>query len=205
MDEVKNKKMPKRFYMICEKKDLVDCLAKERNLYGFSNSMKYFLYCLLSHEKAILWKFQKRLRITEFHKNNNNRIRFAINWWIFNRMRIKYGLHLGLNVFGVGLKIMHLGPILVNEKVKVGKNCSIHSNTALVARGTDDSVPVLGDDIVIGFGSCVLGGVNIANGIAIGAHALVNKSFDEEGIAIAGVPAKKISQNGKRKWGEKKT
>ena len=37
------------------------------------------------------------------------------------------------------------------------------------------------------------GNISIANGTAIGANAVVNKSFSEENIAIAGVPAKKIA------------
>lgn len=37
----------------------------------------------------------------------------------------------------------------------------------------------------------MLGDVRLADNIAVGANAVVNKSFDEENIAIAGVPAKK--------------
>lgn len=36
--------------------------------------------------------------------------------------------------------------------------------------------------------------------IAIGANAVVNKNFTEENIAIAGIPAKKISNNGALEW-----
>jgi len=46
-------------------------------------------------------------------------------------------------------------------------------------------------------------GVYIANNVAIGANALVNKSVEEENIAIAGVPAKKISNNGRLEWNKK--
>lgn len=53
-------------------------------------------------------------------------------------------------------------------------------------------------------GATILGNVWIANGITIGANALVNKNFDEEKIAIAGVPAKKISDNGRWQWGSSK-
>lgn len=99
---------------------------------------------------------------------------------------------------------MHLGSILVNGRVKVGKDCAIHINTAIVAQGVNGGVPALGDGIVIGCGATICGNVRIANGIAIGANALVNKNFDEENIAIAGVPAKKISDNGRWQWGSSK-
>lgn len=87
---------------------------------------------------------------------------------------------------------MHLGPILVNRKVVGGKNIALHINTSLVAGGTDDEAPILEDGIVIGVGAVVLGSVRLACNIAVGANAVVNKSFDEENIAVAGVPAKKL-------------
>ena len=44
---------------------------------------------------------------------------------------------------------------------------------------------------------------DLRNGIAIGANSLVNKSFEEQNIAIAGCPAKKISNNGDSTWHKK--
>ena len=95
---------------------------------------------------------------------------------------------------------MHLGSILINENAVVGKNCSFHINTALVAGGRDGGSPVLDDGVVLGVGAVVLGGVHIAENVAIGANAVVNKSFEEADIAIAGVPARKISSNGRTSW-----
>ena len=45
----------------------------------------------------------------------------------------------------------------------------------------------------IGVGVVIIGDVEIADNIVIGANAVVNKSFLEPGITIAGVPARKIS------------
>jgi serine O-acetyltransferase len=98
---------------------------------------------------------------------------------------------------------MHLGSILTNSNSRVGQNCAIHINTSLVANGVSNGTPQLGDDIVIGVGTNIVGNIKIANGIAIGANSLVNKSFDENDICIAGVPAKKISNNGRKNWGTK--
>jgi len=49
-----------------------------------------------------------------------------------------------------------------------------------------------------------VGSVTLGSGIAIGANAVVTKSFEEDNIAIAGVPAKKISDNGASTWNKKK-
>lgn len=155
---------------------------------------------ILGNENAIIWSWQRRLRKTEYYFNTGKKIRYYLSKALLNWKSNKYGLHIGLNTFDKGLHVMHLGPILVNEKVRVGKDCAIHINTSLVAQGVSSDTPILGNNIVIGVGATVLGGITLADGIAVGANALVNKSFLESDIAIAGVPAKKISNNGKKNW-----
>lgn len=187
--------------MIKSKRELKDWLIYEQDKYG-KTACGWWRY-LAQTEAALIWNFQKRLRITEYHYNTGHKIRYIVNTMILNRKRNKYGLHICINCFDRGLKIMHLGSILTNSGVRVGKDCSVHIGTAFVSQGVINGVPVIGDDVVIGVGATLLGNISIANGIAVGANALVNKSFEEEGIAIAGVPAKKISDNGKMMWNKK--
>jgi len=47
----------------------------------------------------------------------------------------------------------------------------------------------------MGPGVKVVGAISAGNRVVIGANAIVNKSFLEPGIVIAGVPAKKIKSN----------
>lgn len=47
---------------------------------------------------------------------------------------------------------------------------------------------------IFGYGSVIIGNVKIADNIRIGANSVVTKTFMEEGITIAGVPAKKIEK-----------
>ena len=95
---------------------------------------------------------------------------------------------------------MHVGPILVNDKAAVGECCSLHIGTGIVAGGVNDLAPVIGNHVVIGVGAKIVGNVHLADGIAVGANAVVTKDFFEPDIAIAGVPAKKISNNGSKCW-----
>lgn len=154
-------------------------------------------------ETSILWNYQRQLRITEYHLNTNHKIRYAINRFRLNHKMNKTGIYIWPNVCGKGLKIMHIGPILTNGRTRMGENVSVHIMTAFVAGGNDDETPVIGNNVIIGIGAKIVGGVVIGDGIAIGANALVNKSFYEKNIAIAGVPAKKISNNGSSTWGGK--
>lgn len=183
--------------MINNFKELQMTLELEKKNYG---SHVGFIYNIVKSENALIWSFQKRLRITEYYLNTNKKIRYLFSKYLLHRKQLAFGFNIETNVFDIGLRIMHIGPILTNSRVRVGRNCTLHINTALVAQGTNDGVPTLGDNIVIGIGAIILGDIYIADGIAVGANAVVNKSFFEKDVAVAGVPAKIISDHGNSFW-----
>ena len=143
------------------------------------------------------------LRTCEYHVNMGHKFRGAWYKIRLRRLQNKYGLHIPINCCDEGLKIMHVGPVLMNGNVCVGKDCSIHINTGLVAGGVSSDSPILGDGVVVGIGAVVVGGVRIANNVAIGANAVVTKNVDDENVAVAGVPAKIVSSNGGLNWNKK--
>lgn len=190
--------------MITNKKELQEWMTYEREKYYLpSNCIKRAILLASGNEYAIIWSFQRRLRITEYYYNTGKKIKYLFSKIILNKKRNKYGLHIGLNICGKGLKIMHLGSILTNGAVKIGEDVSIHINTSFVAPGISDKAPVIDDGVIVGVGAVVLGDVYVAKNVAIGANAVVTKSVFEENIAIAGVPAKKVSDNGRTKWNNK--
>ena len=185
---------------INSKQELRERLGCELPKYGCGR-IKSFLQI---GESAILCRHQILLRKTEYYTNTGKRI-FALYYRIrLSKFQNRYGLHIPVNCCGKGLRIMHVGPILINDRAVVGENCAFHINTALVAGGTTHDAPVLEDSVVCGIGSVVVGGVHIAKNVAIGANAVVNKDVVEENIAVAGVPAKKISNNGRLEWNKKR-
>ena len=110
---------------------------------------------------------------------------------------VKLGFSIPINVFETGLSIAHVGTVIVNPTSKTGKNCRIHACTNIgVAAGTNGGAPNIGDNVYIGPGVKMFGEITIADNIAIGANAVVNKSFTTPVITIAGIPTKKISDKG---------
>ena len=102
------------------------------------------------------------------------------------------------NVFGKGLSIAHRGTIVVNSHSIIGDNCRIHACVNIgTVPGVSFAAPIIGNDVYIAPGVKIYGKIVIASGIIIGANAVVNKSFDEENICIAGIPAQKISDKGR--------
>ncbi len=148
-----------------------------------------------------IWRFQRLLRELEYSINCRRSLPGRLYTFYLTLKHIRLGRRLGFhippNVFGPGLSIAHVGTLIVNGNVRVGENCRIHNCVHLATQcGSDDACPVIGDNVFIGPGVVVYGKIRIADGIAIGANSIVNTSFLEEGITIAGAPARKVSEKG---------
>lgn len=148
-----------------------------------------------------IWRFQILLRKMEYYRNCRHSFiyRPSISWtgWKFHAASLLLGFTIPLNVFGPGLSIAHRGTIVVHPAVRIGANCRIHACVNIGTKaGAVDLTPVIGDNVYIGPGAKIFGDIRIADGIVIGANSVVNRSFEEPGISIAGIPARKISDKG---------
>lgn len=97
-------------------------------------------------------------------------------------------MHIPINTCDVGLSIAHVGPIVINSKAKIGKNCRIYVGVN-IGEGSR-RVPTIGDNVFIGPGCKIFNEIMIADGCKIGANTVVNKSFNIENSIVAGIPAR---------------
>jgi serine O-acetyltransferase len=119
----------------------------------------------------------------------------------WRRASLTLGFWIPPNVFGPGLSMAHVGYIVVNEFAEVGENCRVSPNVIIGSTPSPDTpppVPKIGNNVFIGPNVVILGDIEIADGIAIGANSYVNRSFKERDITIAGSPARKISEKGQK-------
>lgn len=156
-----------------------------------------------------VWKYERLLRKVEYYKNckkTKYNLYFYYIYLKYSLLGLLLGFSIPPNTFGPGLSIAHPGTIIVNGSAKIGKNCRIH-NCVHIATNVyhpydqfkDDfvpPVPTIGDNVFIGPCVTIFGKIKIANGTAIGANSVVNKSVVEENITIAGAPARKVSDIG---------
>lgn len=151
-----------------------------------------------------IWRFQVLLRKVEYYENTSKGI-FKIMMSLFVRVKYhklsrKLGFSIPPNVFGPGLSIAHIGTIIVSGGATVGSNCRLHACVNIgTEAGYSDKAPQIGDNCYIGPGVKMYGAIKIGSGTAIGANSVVNKSFEEGGVAIAGIPAKIIKEIDTRK------
>ena len=151
-----------------------------------------------------VFRFVFLLRLFEYCNNTNKSkiIQYIVLFW-FRSISVKLGFSIGPNIFGPGLAIVHYGLLILDPTTRIGKNCRIHMGVHIGGAATfvepnmqSEYSPRIGDNVYIGPGAKIYGPVKIGNNCVVGANAVVTKSFDEEGLTIAGVPAKIIARNG---------
>lgn len=186
--------------MIENRKDLQYYLECDKVALGVKGSLRDWII-------NDIWRYERNLRKLEYHSNRKNGIskKLFVYYYYFRKWRMEriLGFQLHRNVFGPGLSIAHLGPIIVNSHARVGKNCRIHNLVHIATRpheGMEQKAPTIGDNVFIGAGVVIAGDITIANDIAIGANSYVDRSFLEEGIVIAGSPARKIKDRHENFW-----
>jgi serine O-acetyltransferase len=149
-------------------------------------------------------RFVFLMRLCEYLRNTGKPtlVQYAALFW-FRSLSVKLGFSLGPNIFGPGLAIVHYGLLIIDPTTRIGKNCRIHMGVHIggaatfVKPGTESEYsPRIGDNVYIGPGAKIYGPVKIGNNCVIGANAVVTKSYEEDGLTIAGVPAKIIARNG---------
>ncbi len=109
---------------------------------------------------------------------------------ILRRLNITlYGLDVVATIpIGGGLYLPHtVGTVIMAERI--GRNVTIVSNVTIGMRHQAFDFPVIGNDVFIGAGARILGGVTIGDGASIGANAVVLTDVPPGATAV-GIPAK---------------
>lgn len=101
-------------------------------------------------------------------------------------------IHPGAKI-GRGILLDHATGVVVGETAVIGNNVSILHNVTLGGTGKacGDRHPKIGDGVLIGAGTCVLGNVRIGDGAKIGAGSVVLKEVPLRVTAV-GNPARLI-------------
>jgi serine O-acetyltransferase len=98
------------------------------------------------------------------------------------------GCVIGVKVqFGPGFVLIHPVGVVINSAVRGGRNVWIESG--VVIGDNRGGVPVLEDDIFIGSGAKVIGGVRLGTGARVGANAVVLSDVPAGATAV-GIPAR---------------
>ena len=81
--------------------------------------------------------------------------------------------------------------VVLHERTKIGRNCTIGTNITVGGRSGKYKVPSIGDNVYIATGAKVLGDINIGDNVIIGANSVVINDIPKNAV-VAGIPAKII-------------
>ncbi len=99
---------------------------------------------------------------------------------------------------GRGLFIDHGMGVVIGETVEIGDNCTIYHGVTLGGTGkhTGKRHPTVGDNVLIGAGSQILGPVLIGDNVRLGAGSVVLADIPADSTAI-GCPARVVRRRGR--------
>ena len=110
---------------------------------------------------------------------------------LFRTVRNLYGIEIPYSA-KIGRRVIfeHQHGIVVHGNTVIGDDCVIRQGCTLGIRSMDrlTEAPVLGRGVNVGAGAKIIGPVNVGDGAAIGANAVVLKDVPAGALAI-GVPA----------------
>ncbi|HKM96262.1 MAG TPA: serine acetyltransferase [Buttiauxella sp.] len=84
---------------------------------------------------------------------------------------------------GEGLDIRHFPGLVIRPDCVIGKNIVLRQNITIGqhTRG-DKGKTVIGDNVNIGAGSCIIGDITIGSNVTIGAMSFINKNIPDNHI-----------------------
>lgn len=111
---------------------------------------------------------------------------------LFNKLIVMGGCIIGRGAdFGAGFVLVHSIGVVINTSVRGGRNVVLeHQVTIGAEKGVS---PLLGDDVFVGAGAKILGGVKIGNRAKVGANAVVLDDVPD-GATVVGIPARVVGR-----------
>ncbi|MBQ9265868.1 MAG: hypothetical protein IJ186_02185 [Bacilli bacterium] len=104
--------------------------------------------------------------------------------YLYQRKSLKINVQINCDSILEGFYFHH-NNVVINKRSIIGKNLDCFGNNCI--GGKNDHAPILGDNIIMGYGSMIIGNVRIANNVVIGAGAIVTKDVLTEGATVVGV------------------
>jgi len=151
-----------------------------------------FRYTGTSTLKALLkaWR-SPTFRFLFFFRMVTSSKKYSFKWILsfpfYRRHFLKYGLQIPTSVkIGKGLLLPHFGGIVINSGSVIGENCNILQGVTLgnINTGKNKGAPIIGNEVYIGPGAIIVGGIKVGEDVLIAGNAFVNFDVPPHSIVI---------------------
>ena len=126
----------------------------------------------------------------------NNRVRKLFFRILLKHFSIKYGYEIPYQCsVGKGLRLVHMGGIIINPLSKIGNNVTILRGVTIGSnrRGKKAGAPMISDNVWIGANAAIIGKVVIGNDVMIAPNSYINFNVPPHSICV-GNPAQIIKR-----------
>lgn len=137
--------------------------------------------------------------MTRVNEDPLSRVNRAIVWMCsdgrprFLAKLVQFVFHVELPALTSPVRLPHPYCVVVNPKVRLGRNVTLYQGVTLGGKrtGRRAGVPQIGDGVVIFPNAVVVGAVFIGDGAQVGPGAVVNEDVPA-GATVVGNPAKRL-------------
>ena len=129
----------------------------------------------------------------KFAKTSNKLLRIIYERK-YRKEMIKYGADIPLNIKIPESTVFPHGfyGIFISGWARIGENCTIFQQVTIGSNTLSDTLmpgaPTIGDNVYIGAGAKIIGGVMIGNNVRIGANCFVFKDVPDNTTVVMGQP-----------------
>lgn len=138
----------------------------------------------------------------QFHGTSNKFLRIYYHFK-YQRLMDSYGCEIPLNVNipdSTMFPHQYYG-IFISGWAKIGNNCTIFHQVTIGSNTLSDTshpgAPIIGDNVYIGAGAKLVGGVSVGNNVRIGANCIVFRDIPDNSTVVSQAPRiiKKLNIN----------
>lgn len=162
--------------------------------------LKCFLYSNPISDQYYIWKYIFVLRHCELalykYKINKNSLIIKyfricqLLYWKYKLRKLSYVTQFQIppGVIDSGLTIWHWGPIIINQKARIGKNVVLNPGVVIGHKDVNGCAPIIGNNVFIGAGSKIIGAIHIGDNVVIGQNVVIVKDIPDNAIIVSQKP-----------------
>ena len=182
--------------MIQTREDLKAYLKADKDAFSTGRDSR-FVEFLLRSDTIPTERYIRRLRYTEYYRNNRHLGKYYQAMYFFYKLRMlrlgkKLNIGIAPNVCGPGLRVTHPSGIMISWDAKIGRNFHVRKD-ALIGNSldADHKAATIGDFVEFGVGAQAIGSVVIGRGAIISNDAVVVRKVPPYAIVV-GNPGKVV-------------
>lgn len=175
-------------YLRCDSKSFIEISGRE----GWIKRWKRILFADPISDQRYIWSYIYYLRHTEYsllryQKRKSIYTLLLKIYYLYKLRKISYitGFQIPPFTCGKGLTIYHMGSIIINGKARLGDNCTLYPGVLIGWKGPEEQgCAQIGDNVFVGSGTKIIGGVKIGNNVILGQNLVVTKDIPDNAVVV---------------------